>query len=392
MEIELWWLLALPLFFAAGWWAGRVEPSGRATVSRMPDAYFKGLNALLNDQPDQAVDAFIDVVRLEPDTVELHFALGSLFRRRGETDRAIRVHENLAQRTDLPADQRAHALFEVGLDTLKAGLMDRAEDAFNKLTGTPYEAAAHAHRLDIAQKVRDWPQAIALVQERLDRLPADSPPDPALQLLLAHFQCEQAAASQDESLRATFWDQAIEAAPQHPRARIAVGLDALARGDAMLAREQFEAVREHAPAHLNLVAKAWIQAHQELGMVDQGLAALEALAPTLKGAELEQAVIDARLQRDGGEATLAWLEASLKQRASLAGIDRLLGLQAQVQAERVEGDAQSHELVRSLLAPQLARQLRHTCGHCGFKAKRFYWQCPGCHRWDTTSPVLIEAP
>ncbi|MFZ4759171.1 MAG: tetratricopeptide repeat protein, partial [Burkholderiaceae bacterium] len=169
MEFELWWLSVIPLFFVLGWFASRIDTRHMVRQSaQLPDAYFKGLNFLLNEQPDKAIDAFVDVVKLDPETVELHFALGNLFRRRGETDRAIRVHQSLLARDDLQPAQRDHALFELGQDYQRAGLLDRAEDAFNRLEGTAYAGAALRHRLDLAQMVRDWPRAIEHAQ-RLQR-------------------------------------------------------------------------------------------------------------------------------------------------------------------------------------------------------------------------------
>ena len=157
MEFQTWWLLAVPLFFGLGWFAARLDARQAARpAGGLPDAYFRGLNFLLNEQPDKAIDAFLDGVRIDPETIELHFALGSLFRRRGETDRAIRVHQNLADRPGLGAAQREHALFELGQDFLRAGLLDRAEDAFNRLAGSSYAAAALRHRLAIAQMVSAW--------------------------------------------------------------------------------------------------------------------------------------------------------------------------------------------------------------------------------------------
>ena len=130
MEFEYWWLLAIPLAFGLGWVASRREGRLDERPATMGNAYFRGVNLLLNEQSDKAIDAFVDVVRIEPEASELHFALGSLFRRRGETDRAIRVHQNLVDRPDLDDRTRAHALYELGLDFLKAGLVDRAEDSF----------------------------------------------------------------------------------------------------------------------------------------------------------------------------------------------------------------------------------------------------------------------
>src|SRR5512146_3238466 len=134
MEFEYWWLLGFPLFFGLGWIAARIDIRHLVRDSRaLPSSYFKGLNFLLNEQPDKAIEAFIEVVKVDPETVELHFALGSLFRRRGETERAIRMHQNLLERSDLGEEQRLHAMAELGEDYLKAGLLDRAEEVFVKL-------------------------------------------------------------------------------------------------------------------------------------------------------------------------------------------------------------------------------------------------------------------
>ena len=134
MEFETWWLLGIPIFFTLGWIAARVDIRELVSESRtLPTGYFKGLNFLLNDQPDKAIDSFIEIMKLDPESVELHYALGNLFRRRGETERAIRVHQNLLARPDLPSEHKAQAQFELGQDYLKAGLLDRAEEAFNQL-------------------------------------------------------------------------------------------------------------------------------------------------------------------------------------------------------------------------------------------------------------------
>src|SRR3982751_3094523 len=136
MEFEFWWLLGFPLFFAFGWLAARIDIKQLLSESRsMPLSYFKGLNFLLNEQPDKAIEAFIEVVKVDPQTIELHFALGSLFRRRGEVERAIRMHENLLERDDLAPEQKMTALYELAQDYLKAGLLDRAEELFGKLQG-----------------------------------------------------------------------------------------------------------------------------------------------------------------------------------------------------------------------------------------------------------------
>ena len=144
MDFDLQWLLlGLPVAFALGWLASRFDFRQLKREQRdAPKAYFKGLNLLLNEQHDKAIDAFIEAVQNDPDTSELHFALGNLFRRRGEYDRAVRVHEHLLSRGDLAAADRARAQHALALDFLKAGLLDRAEDALRRLDGTAFENQA----------------------------------------------------------------------------------------------------------------------------------------------------------------------------------------------------------------------------------------------------------
>src|SRR3954462_12018727 len=153
MEFEYWWLLGFPLFFGLGWIAARIDIRHLVRESRaLPSSYFKGLNFLLNEQPDKAIEAFIEVVKVDPETIELHFALGSLFRRRGEYDRAIRMHQNLLERADLGADQKATALSELGEDYLKAGILDRAEEVFKQLEKTAFASKAKRHLLEIYEQ------------------------------------------------------------------------------------------------------------------------------------------------------------------------------------------------------------------------------------------------
>src|SRR5882757_2346995 len=152
MDLDFWWLLVIPVVFGLGWMAARFDLKHLLSdAASLPRSYFRGLNFLLNEQPDQAIDAFIEVLKLDPETIELHFALGNLFRRRGETERAIRVHQNLLVRPDLPQEQQGQANYELGQDYLKAGLFDRAEETFGLLLNSTYSVEARRALLDIYQ-------------------------------------------------------------------------------------------------------------------------------------------------------------------------------------------------------------------------------------------------
>ena len=161
MDLDFWWLLVIPVAFALGWMASRYDLKTLLSENaNLPRSYFRGLNFLLNEQHDKAIDAFIEVAKLDPETIELHFALGNLFRRRGETDRAIRVHQNLLSRADLPVAERDHALYELGQDFLKAGLLDRAEETFRSLEAGEYALGAQRALLTIYEIEKDWNKSI----------------------------------------------------------------------------------------------------------------------------------------------------------------------------------------------------------------------------------------
>ena len=188
MEIEFWWLLALPVFFALGWFAARIDIKQLLSESRVLTlSYFKGLNFLLAEQPDKAIEAFIEVVKVDPQTIELHFALGGLFRRRGEVERAIRMHQNLVERPDLGAEQKLAALFELAQDYFKAGLLDRAEELFLKLEGTTYTEQALRFLLEIYEQEKEWEKAVETAT-RLEERTGQS-----RQKEIANFECEIAS-------------------------------------------------------------------------------------------------------------------------------------------------------------------------------------------------------
>jgi lipopolysaccharide biosynthesis regulator YciM len=388
MEFEAWWLLAIPLFFGLGWFASRLDlRSMQRESGRLPDAYFKGLNFLLNEQPDQAIDAFVDVVRLDPDTIELHFALGNLFRRRGETDRAIRVHQNLAERKDLDAGQREHALYELGQDFLKAGLLDRAEDVFNRLEGSDYGAAALNLRLEIAQQVRDWPQAIELA----GRLERDAGKHLAREI--GHFHCELAARAlagtdpQRFEVARREIDHALRADPEHARGRLLSGQLSAAEGDHEGAVTAWTEMARRSPAHLALVADGWLASHRALGRLGEGIDALETMLRDQPSIDAFAALARARAERDGAEPALHWAESELRRAPSLLGLESLLTLRAPLVDASARGEI---ELTQKLIQNQARRLSRYVCDHCGFKARQFYWLCPGCSRWDRYAPRRSE--
>lgn len=405
MMFETWWLLALPLVFGLGWMAARFDL--RQLISEqgaLPRSYFKGLNFLLNEQPDQAIDAFIEVARLDPETTELHFALGALFRRRGETERAIRVHQNLATRPDLPESEREHALYELGQDFLRAGLLDRAEESLRRLMSGPYAASAKRVLLELYEVEKEWSKAIDAARE----LQALEQKDYRVQI--AQFCCElaQDALQKKRPEEAVDWlRRAREENPANVRAPILLGDVAAAAGDVPGALKHWLGIETQDAAYLPLVADRVVKAYATLG--EQGKA-VEWLRGLLKGnlaPELLDTAYRTELEVNGPVAATALMRDQLRRQPTLLALTKYFEAQAAanqaLQAAGANGgdpaeaaapaDVQSQETtaIRDLLQLRTRNLARYTCRECGFRARLFYWQCPGCNRWETYAPRRSEA-
>lgn len=385
MEIELWWLLAVPVFFGLGWVAARVDIRHLLSESRaLPGSYFKGLNFLLNEQPDQAIDAFIEVVKLDPETIELHFALGNLFRRRGEIERAIRMHTSLVNRPDLNDEQRLHALFELGQDYLKAGMLDRAEASLTRLEGSSYAGRAQAHLLEIYELEKDWDKAIRTA-ERVEKETGES-----RQREIAQFNCERAAASlarsQADEAR-THVEAALKANRKAVRANIILGdVEAHAKNPAA-AIAAWLRIETQDPRFLSQVAVRLMDAYRGQGKAVEGAQLLRGLLAHYPSADLLEIAFQVTLEVDGADNAYAVVREELRKHPTLAGLDKLLEAQLLGAPPERSGDL---SLIKSLIHAHTEKLKRYACENCGFKAKQFFWRCPGCGKWETYSPTRAE--
>jgi lipopolysaccharide biosynthesis regulator YciM len=385
MEFETWWLLGIPVFFGLGWIAARVDIKQLVSESRtLPRGYFKGLNFLLNEQPDKAIDAFIEIVKLDPETVELHFALGNLFRRRGETERAIRVHQNLLARPDLPIEHQVHAQYELGQDYLKAGLLDRAEETFNKLVDTQYSAQARRAVLEIYQREKEWTRAIEAARALQESGAGGR------QREIAQFYCELA---QDELVHTDpdaaliLLDDALAADRKNVRATMLMGDAFLAKGDIEAALQAWRRVEQQSVPHVALVAQRLMDGYRAVGRTQEGVNLLKSYLAEASSIDLLEVVYKAVVELDGLEAANQLVSAELRRTPTLLGLDklleaRMLNAQPEVQSEL--------SLVRNLVHGYAQKLARYQCSHCGFKARQFYWQCPGCSQWETYPPRRTE--
>lgn len=384
MEFELWHLVLLPLVFAAGWFGRGFESRTRATDNAaLPRSYFRGLNLLLNDQPDKAIDAFIEVVKLDPETIELHHALGNLFRRRGEFDRAVRIHTHLLNRSDLPARERSHALSELGQDYLKGGLLDRAEDAFTQLLEhRDHRFEALRALLRIYQMEREWPKAIdcARLLEREageDHLAA-----------IAHYHCELAdialaAGRLDEAQRAI--DEALATDRKSVRALILAGDLAARRGHPDEALRQWQRVEAVSREHLPLIAEKMTAALDAQGHRAEALNWLRRALLDAPSIDLLDIAHRRVLDWEGAAEAETVVAEELRRHPSLLGFERL----ARARLALNPGD---EELTRlgALLKGHAQKLARYRCSRCGFRAREYHWNCPGCTSWDSYPPRRIE--
>jgi len=385
MEFEPWMLLIFPLFFGMGWMAARIDIKELLSESSaLPQSYFQGLNFLLNEQQDKAIEAFIEVVKVDPQTIELHFALGSLFRRRGEVDRALRMHHNLVDRADLDNDKRQQAIFELAQDYLKAGIFDRAESLFSELEKTRYAKPALEFLLELFQKEHDWLKAIDVAQ----RLTAVSGLSYSKQA--AFFYCELASeeinASDPDAARGHL-QQALTTYPNAVRATMMLGDMAVSEGKFEEAVAIWKNIEAQDAQYLPLVAERLLHAYRSLDREADGVALLRDYLGKYHSLDLMNVVFDGVLKNEGPGAAYQLVRDELQRNPTLLGLDKLL--EARLLEVPMERRADV-ELVKDLVHKRTRNLAMYHCAHCGFKARQFYWHCPACQAWDSYSPRRSE--
>ena len=379
MDFDLSWiLLGLPVAFTLGWLASRMDLRQLRIENRQaPKAYFRGLNFLLNEQQDQAIDAFIEAVQNDPDTSELHFALGNLFRRRGEYERAVRVHEHLLQRGDLPKPDHDRAQHALALDYLKAGLLDRAEVALRKLEGTPFEEEARFALLSIYERSRDWQHAGDIASK------LNSAGHGSFNGRLAHYLCEQASslvAAGDVSKAAELLEQASSQAPTAARPLIDLAKLNQQRGKSEAALATLQQLEKTAPQALPLAASLLVNIAQTPPLMPAIFDLLKTHYQHTPSVDVMDAI--AKLEKDPAISRQGYMN-HLETEASLVAAARW------VSGEKL-GTEHNHALVQRALNQATQPLMRYRCAACGFEATQHFWHCPGCQAWDSYPARRIE--
>lgn len=389
MPTESAFLLAGLLFVAAalGYFFARFgddeeEPVESVDSGRLNADYMKGLNFLLNEQPDQALEVFLRMAEVDDETLETHFALGSLFRRRGEVDRAIRIHQNIVGRPNLSPAHREHGLASLAEDYLGAGLFDRAEKLFMELRDSAeYRPRALQKLVRIYEVTHDWEQAISVYRE-LEK----STSDLEVGNQVAHYYCElaeHAVQASDFGVARNLLEQAEREQRQTVRTLVAQADLARHSGDFAAAVEGYRVVMDTEPRLIGEVVPNLALSCRELD--DQALLSniLNELRSKdeLAGKVIAMAAInDRQIENDVALECLWDYIASDRILAQLVGAEALLEASAEQRLDVIGR-------VRQGLATLFSSTHRYQCGECGYVTSQLLWQCPSCRSWETVVPV-----
>ncbi|MES9869530.1 MAG: lipopolysaccharide assembly protein LapB [Sedimenticola sp.] len=380
--MELLWLL-LPVAAFSGWMAAkRGMVRGKGSSDDRTPVYFRGLNFLLNEQPDKAIDVFVQMLEVDSDTVETHLALGNLFRRRGEVDRAIRIHQNLIARPTLTRDQRAQALLELGQDYMRAGLFDRAENLFKELGELKlYQEQALTNLHVIYQQEKEWEQCLDIAQ-KLGSLTGRS-----FAMECAHYYCElaeQARGRNDHNQFNAYLRKAQSSDPGCVRATLLQGELEAGKGACKSAVKTFKKVEQQDPAYIAEMLPPLIRCYRESGTRNELINYLRQLSSSHTSIAPVLALIEFIQADEGDKAAEKYLADFMQEHPDLEGLERLiqLNLKGSSGAER-----ETLGILKELVDKMLEDQPAYQCVRCGFSAKTLHWQCPGCKSWSSIKPM-----
>jgi len=381
--LELFLVLLLPVAVYSGWWLARSLDRRRSGKQNrlFNNQYFQGLNYLLNEQPDKAIQVFLELAEVNQDTVETHMALGSLFRRRGEVDRAIRFHQNIIAKPGLEPEQRTQALLELGEDYMRAGLLDRAERLFSELIETDAHTPSALHSLlDIYQQEKDWEKALEQAQ-RLEQVKGEHMGD-----LMAQFCCEmaeEALADGDKELARRHLRQARRHHPHCVRAHFILARLMQDEGDHEGALSTFEEIASLDSSYIPELLEPYLEHSELAGQQERSRAKLDDWAREYNGISLILKLTDYIAEEQGAAQAGRYLVEALASKPSVRGLDRLIELKSGGHLDAETSD----DILRAVTARLMSRQPGYRCNHCGFSGQTHHWQCPSCKNWATTKAI-----
>lgn len=373
--------LLLPIAAASGWYIGNRNNKSQidADLKQHSQNYVLGVNYLLNEQPDKAVDIFIKALEVDSDTVETHLALGMLFRRRGEVDRAIRIHQNLIARPQLTKVHKTRAILALGQDYLKAGFLDRSERLFLEVIASGEQIdIALRHLLDIYQQQRNWQQAINLINQYQYYTK-----EPVL-INLAHYYCEYAqmllTRNLDESR--SLLKRALGCDPNCVRANVLLAELEIKAGNTAAAIKAYKQIKQQDPEYFSEIIPALVNCYHDLNDIKALRSYLWECYQEKPNAIIVLFLADIIAKQQDSHTAAEFLAAELTSSPSLTGLQRLLELYRALEAD----DNKRLVLITDIVNKLIANKSKYRCKHCGIHSKLHYWQCPGCRHWGTIKP------
>ena len=381
-----WWLVLLPLAVLLGWWLGHSRTAGRLVSQRLnqgqSNGYAQGLNYLLNDQPDRAIDLLVSMVEIDSETVETHLALGTLFRHQGEVERSIRIHQNLIARPTLTKNERAQAVLSLGLDFKQAGINDRAVNQFHKVASESPDLrnAALENLLEIHQYEKDWQQAIDVALKLVEQ-PNN------YGVMICHFYCELvelAMADNDVRRAAKLLKQASAFGATSPRFSLMQIRLAIVKQKNRVALRWLEQLITHFPTY-RLLALDDLEACYFASLdMDQFLDKLNELARDPQSNALLVCAIADRVERLAGRAQAAMLLVEQKNRFSSVLLNmKVIALSGADDVEGWDSRDSNVGVVDELMTQLIKNSTEYRCQQCGFSAEKLHWGCPGCGEWQS---------
>ncbi len=388
MENEIWILLLpiilLPVFFAMGWFAARVDMKTVLKQAKtVPGGFYKSLDALVDRNSGKAARELAEVIDQQPQSYDLNLTLGKLYRQRGENDKAINMHQALLDSPDTVGDKRERVLFELGLNYQSAGLVDRAEQIFTGLQNDNMAKEARQVLLSIYQQDRDWEKAIETAQLL-------SHDEQTYQFEIAQFYCELAQAAlfqSDFDTARRHVHNALNANKKCTRANMILGDIEQKQGHYAAAVEAYTAIEKQNHAYLSMVGERLYDAYDALGKPQEGLSVLIGYMHTFPQLDLINVIYDKSLLLNGEAAANQTAADLVRKKPDLNGVYRLLGLQLSGLPPEWKADA---DMMRAIIGRQLQKAVMYRCRNCHFKSQVFFWHCPACNKWETFTPNRIE--
>ncbi|MBL4712583.1 MAG: lipopolysaccharide assembly protein LapB [Gammaproteobacteria bacterium] len=382
-QFPFWSLTIILISIVFLWLIFRNKQSHKQQQSSLSSEYFKGLNYLLNDEQGKALDVFVKLVDSNWATIDTHFTLGKIYRKNGEMDKAIKIHQGLIGRPSLPEQYRSKILLELGYDYLGAGWFDRAEGPFKEVLIQDAKSTEARHNLIlIYQQEKDWFKAIEIAVDLFTDEPDVTGP------MIAHYYCELAEVAKvkgDISQLENYANKALHYDVSCVRASIILADQIKASGDNKKAIEIYQSIESQDAESIILVIDSLSECHENLSSLDKLYDYLVALQDRHKNLFLQIYIASILEKSRGSQAAIVYLTEEIKRQPTLFGVQKLISYK-----QKEEGADKAFRDLTVAISILQQGQVEYRCQKCGFSSNTHYWLCPSCNHWDRVKPGIIE--